>query len=230
MGAKENSEGWFITLEGKILIPEKTVPDLVTLAHNITHLGKTSIQRLLQKYLVIPQLATLTQLANRLACTVSNITQDRDPSPAALPEEGVYPFQHLEMDFTKIQPSKTYWYLLVMIYTFTGWVDAYPIHTEEATELSRALAREIIPWFWVPSSIRPDNRPAFVNQVVKGISCAVRLTWDLHTWYHLQSSGQVERINTIIKIALAKQCQETGLPWPDVLLFTLFKIRCTPRK
>jgi hypothetical protein len=31
-GAKENSEGWFITLEGRILIPEKTAPGLVRLA------------------------------------------------------------------------------------------------------------------------------------------------------------------------------------------------------
>jgi hypothetical protein len=52
--AKENSEGWFITPEGRILIPEKTAPGLVRLAHDITHLGKTSLQRLLQKYLVIP--------------------------------------------------------------------------------------------------------------------------------------------------------------------------------
>jgi hypothetical protein len=45
-GAKENSESWFITPEGRILIPEKTAPGLVRLAHNITHLGKTSLQRL----------------------------------------------------------------------------------------------------------------------------------------------------------------------------------------
>jgi hypothetical protein len=57
-GAKENSEGWFITPEGRTLIPEKTALGLVRLAHNITHLGKTSLQRLLHKYLVIPWLVT----------------------------------------------------------------------------------------------------------------------------------------------------------------------------
>jgi hypothetical protein len=53
-GSKENSEGRFITPEGRILIPGKTAPCLVRLVHNITHLGKTSLQRLLHKYLVIP--------------------------------------------------------------------------------------------------------------------------------------------------------------------------------
>jgi hypothetical protein len=39
-GAKENSEGWFITPEGRILIPEKTALDLVKLVYNITHWAK----------------------------------------------------------------------------------------------------------------------------------------------------------------------------------------------
>jgi hypothetical protein len=93
------------------------------------------------------------------------------------------------MDFTEIQPSKTYRNLLVVVCTFTGWVKAYPTHTEKATEVSRVLTQEIIPWFGVPSSIGSDNEPAFISQVVKGISLVVGLTWDLHTWYHPQSSG-----------------------------------------
>jgi hypothetical protein len=47
-GAKENSKGWFITLEGRILISEKAATGLVRLAHDITHLGKTSLQGLLK--------------------------------------------------------------------------------------------------------------------------------------------------------------------------------------
>jgi hypothetical protein len=96
---------------------------------------------------------------------------------------------------------------------------------EKATEVSRVLAKEIIPWIGVPNSIGLDNRPAFVSQVVKGISHAVGLTW-----YNPQSSGRVERMNRTITTALAKQCQETGIPWPEVLPLALFKIMCTPRK
>jgi hypothetical protein len=36
IGAKENSEGWFTTPGGRILISEKTAPGLVRLTHNIT--------------------------------------------------------------------------------------------------------------------------------------------------------------------------------------------------
>jgi hypothetical protein len=49
------------------------------------------------------------------------------------------------MDFTESQLSKTYRYLLVVACTFTGGVEAYPTCTEKATEVSRVLAKEIIP-------------------------------------------------------------------------------------
>jgi transposase InsO family protein len=110
------------------------------------------------------------------------------------------------MDFTENQPSKTYRYLLLVVCASTGLVEAYPICMEKSTEVSRVLAKEIIPWIGVPSSIGSDNRPAFISQAVKGISHTVGLTWDLHTQYHSQSSVRVERMNRTIKTALAKQC------------------------
>jgi hypothetical protein len=120
----------------------------------------------------------------------------------------------------------TFWWWSALLQA--GWKHI-PL-TQKAAEVSRTLAKEIIPWFGVPSSIGSDNGPAFVSQVIKGMSLAVGLTWDLHTQYHRRSSGRVERINRTIKTALAKQCQETVLPWPYVLPLALFKIRCTPRK
>jgi hypothetical protein len=88
------------------------------------------------------------------------------------------------LDFTEIHPSKTYQYLLVVVCTSTGWVEAYLTNMVKAAEVSRTIDNEIIPWFGVPSSIRSDNGPVFVSQVIKGISHAVGLTWDLHTWHH----------------------------------------------
>jgi hypothetical protein len=91
------------------------------------------------------QSATLTQLASKacLHCAQHNPGQGRKP-PLLIPKKkkGVYPFQHVEIDFTEIQPSKIYQYLLVVVCTFTDWMGAYPTHTEKATEVSRALAKK----------------------------------------------------------------------------------------
>jgi hypothetical protein len=86
-GAKENSEGWFITLEERILIPEKAATGLVRLTHDITHLDKTSLQGLLEKHLVIPQLATLTQLASKTCMYCAQHNPTRAQTPATHPEK-----------------------------------------------------------------------------------------------------------------------------------------------
>lgn len=70
---------------------------------------------------------------------------------------GIMPFEHLEEDFTDIQPNKGYWYLLATFRTFSGWVEAFPPVTEKAQEASPALVREIIPNFVVLTRIRSDN-------------------------------------------------------------------------
>jgi hypothetical protein len=81
-GVKENSEGWFITPEGRILIPEKTPPRPGKAGHTTSPIWAeppykdyyTNIWSFLDWRLYPIQPA-------RLACTVPNITQDRDPSP-----------------------------------------------------------------------------------------------------------------------------------------------------
>ena len=39
------------------------------------------------------------------------------------------------MDFTQMPVSQVYQYLLVMIDTFTGWIEGFPTQTEKAEEM-----------------------------------------------------------------------------------------------
>ena len=108
------------------------------------------------------------------------------------------------MDFTEVKPCREYKYLLVMIRTFMGWVDAYPTKTEKAKEVARFLLRDIIPRFGFPLSIGSDNGPAFVAELLQLVCKAVNIEWKLHTAYRPQSLGTVERMNWTILVALAK--------------------------
>ena len=48
--------------------------------------------------------------------------------------KGTLPFEHLEVDFTEMKPHRHYNYLLVIVCTFSGWVEAFPTRTERASE------------------------------------------------------------------------------------------------
>lgn len=101
--------------------------------------------------------------------------------------------------------------------------------TERAREIARALLREIVPRYGLPLSVGSDNGPAFVSRIVHTLSKALGIKWKLHTAYRPQSSGKVEDMNQILKTTPAKLCQDTPLPWIDLLPLALLRTRCTPR-
>ena len=74
------------------------------------------------------------------------------------------------MDFTQMPVSQGYKYLLVMIDTFTGWIEGFPTQTEKAEEVVKKLLHEIIPRFGLPRSLQSDNGTSFPFKVTQGIS------------------------------------------------------------
>ena len=76
------------------------------------------------------------------------------------------------MDFTLMPVSQGYKYLVVMIDTFTGWIEGFPILTEKAEEVVKRLLHEIIPRFGLPRSLQSDNGTLFTSKVTQGVSKA----------------------------------------------------------
>jgi hypothetical protein len=72
------------------------------------------------------------------------------PSPG-VQKTGTMLFEDLEVDFTEVSPCQRYQYFLVLVSTYSGWVEAYtPPNKEKAREVIKAFLREIIPRYWLP--------------------------------------------------------------------------------
>lgn len=80
----------------------------------------------------------------------------------------------------------------------------------------------------VPLTMGSDNGPAFVAEVVQQAAETLGIQWNLHTAYRPQSSGKVERMSWTLKQTMAKLCQETNLPWTDLLPMAPLWGYCTP--
>ena len=106
------------------------------------------------------------------------------------------------MDFTQIPVSQGYKYLLVMIDTFTGWIEGFPTWTKKAEEVVKLL-HESIPRFGLPRSLQSDNGASFTSKVTQGVFKALGITY-LHCAWRPQSSGKVERTNQFLKSAIKK--------------------------
>ena len=69
------------------------------------------------------------------------------------------PFEHLGVDFTEMKPHRHYCYLLILVCTFSGWVEAFPTWTERASEVAQSLLRETVPRFdFLPALVQTMTR------------------------------------------------------------------------
>ncbi|XP_031953098.1 uncharacterized protein LOC116438347 [Corvus moneduloides] len=139
------------------------------------------------------------------------------------------PGQQWQIDFTELPRKGGYRYLLVLTDTFSGWPEAFPTRTAKAREVTKALLQEIILCFGVPATMSSDRGPHFISRVVQQTSRHLGIDWELHTPYHPQSSGQVEKMNHLIKQQIVRLGQEANLPWPQSLPLALLRIQTKPR-
>jgi len=122
-----------------------------------------------------------------------------------------------------------YAYLLVIVDQLSGWVEAFPTRKDDSKSVVKILLKQLIPQYGAPGIIDSDREAHFTAAILVQIYHALGIRQQLHTPYHPESSGQVERINRTIK-KLVKVCKQTGLKWPEALNLVLWDIRNTPRE
>ena len=95
-------------------------------------------------------------------------------------------------------------YLLVLVDTISGWVEAFPTTNKRAHTVAQIFLTEIIPRFGLPSSLQSDNGPEFTSKVPQQLVQFLQILWKFHIPDRPLSSGKVERMNRKIKEALTK--------------------------
>ena len=92
-------------------------------------------------------------------------------------------------------PVKRVKFLLVLVDTFSGWIEAFLTTNKPVPTMAQLILIEILPRSGMPSSLQSDNRPKFTSQIPQNIALALQVPWRFHIPYHPWSSGKVERAN-----------------------------------
>ena len=132
-GATKTDKGWRELPGGKLLVPKEMAPSLVSQGHRTTYLGHDKLEELIRRYFLVPRLASLcrTESPNCNTCCQINTAPGCRPNPPGIQLKGTLPFEHLEVDFTEMKPYCHFRYLLVLVCTFSGWVEAFPPELKE---------------------------------------------------------------------------------------------------
>jgi hypothetical protein len=86
-------------------------------------------------------------------CSYSLLGPKLPPLIEPIQRRGSYPGENWQVNFTHMPPCQGYKQFLVFIDTFTGWTDSFPTQTERASEVTKALLKEIIPMFGLTQTL-----------------------------------------------------------------------------
>lgn len=217
----------------KPVLPHENTFELLNFLHKITHLSARKMKALLDREETPYHMLDRDEIINHVvescvACHRVNVSKAKIGMGTRA--RGHRPGTHWEIDFTEVTPGLYgYKYLLVMVDTFSGWVEAFPTKNETAKVVAKKMLEEIFPRYGMPQLMGSDNGPAFVSQVSQAVAKVMGIEWKLHCAYRPQSSGQVERMNRTIKETLTKLTLATGTrDWVLLLPMALYRVRNTP--
>ena len=129
-------------------------------------------------------------------------TNSRRPDP---PRE---PWESLQLRFNLFRSpvrGGRYRYCLVIIDTFSKWVEVIPTCNNTVNTVARVLANQIILLWGVTMQIESDQGTHFTSQITQQCCKMLHIKQIYHVPYRPQSSGMVERVNRTIKKGIAKQ-------------------------
>ncbi len=140
------------------------------------------------------------------------------------------PFELVSIDYLKLDKSKGYEYLLVVVDHFTRFVQVYPTRTNGGRPAADKLFNEYILRFGFPRKLHHDQGKEFTCKLFKRLQELAGVQASQTTPYHPQGDGQVERMNRTLKNMLKTLPEMYKSNWKDHVNKLAFAYNCTRNK
>ncbi|CAM5079131.1 unnamed protein product [Eretmochelys imbricata] len=228
-GSKGSDKVWRIG--NKPILPRRYLLAAAHYFHSLGHAGIQGTVAAILKFWAAPHVypAVKRVLGSCPTCLAFSAKTRLDANSKGGRPWANFPFQRLQMDYAEMPKCSGFHHLLVIVDQLSGWPEAIPTRKADARSVVKFLMKDIVPRFGVPEVIDSDRGSHFTAKILEELYRCLGIIRQLHTPYHPQSAGQVERMNRTIKTMVAKFCKETGLKWPEALPIVLWHIRRTPR-
>ncbi|CAC5410727.1 unnamed protein product [Mytilus coruscus] len=135
------------------------------------------------------------------------------------------------MDFIgpfKRETSEGHRFILIIVDSFSKWVECFPVKSESAAEIASVLHKEIFTRFGSPVSICTDRGQGFMSKLVAAVNHIFNVKHSFTSSYHPQTNSIAERTNKTIIQCIRTVINEQQSNWPELLPGILMAFRMTP--
>lgn len=91
-----------------------------------------------------------------MICCKHNAQGNVSPARGKFPQPQ-YPFQHMHIDFIELSACQTYKYCLVLVDSFSKWVEIVLAKTADAITVAKVICKHITPNHGIPEKLYSDN-------------------------------------------------------------------------
>ena len=161
-----------------------------------------------------------------IICAKRNSLQKKAVPPMGVRVVG-RPFERIAVDILGPLPRTTsgHRYILVIGDYFTKWMEAYPLVTQEATEVATKICEEYFCRYGIPGELHSDQGRSFECTLLREICNLMGVKKTRTTPFHPQSDGLIERFNRTLADMLAKVVDLTQVDWDEKLPYALLAYR-----
>lgn len=157
-GGKLTPQGW-ITINNLIALPSTQAQGILKEIHDSLHIGPEALHCFLQPLFFLPALKQSIIAVHKACsiCAATNAQGGLHPRQTTHQLRGHLPAEDWQIDFTHMPTHKKFKFILTLVDTFSGWIEALPTTSEMAETVATILLSHIIPRFGLPVSIQTDR-------------------------------------------------------------------------
>lgn len=152
----------------------------------------------------------------------------RPPPLKPIPVDDVFSRWHMDILSGLPTTKDKYKHVLLLVDSYSKYCEAFPLRTQEATEVASVLFREIICRYGAPRVLVSDRGRNFMSNLIKALAELFEIKRTYTSAYHPMTNGLVESKNSYILQALRAYCNGDQCDWPDLLPGILMAYRSTP--
>lgn len=121
--------------------------------------------------------------------------------------------------------SDKYKYILLVVDSFTGWIEGFPLVSQSAETVAFLLYSEIFCRYGAPECIISDQGANFMSQLVQSLCELFQVARHRTSAYKPACNGRVEVMNNILGKSLRAHCEGCQEKWVNYLPGILLGLR-----